>query len=54
MNKEYIAPELELLKFKLTSDILTISDPDQGVTTGGGSGQGNPEVDPFGDPNLGP
>lgn len=54
MKKEYISPELELQLFKLTADVLAISDPDSGVNTGTGTGQDNPEIDPFGDPNLDP
>ena len=54
MNKEYIAPEFELKKFKLTADILANSDPDSGVSTGSGTGQGSADSDPFGDPNLDP
>lgn len=52
MKKDYIAPELELKRFRLTADILNISDPDTGVSTGSGGGQSNAELDPFGD--LGP
>lgn len=54
MNKDYIAPDVELLKLNLTVDVLAISDPDQGVSSGSGSGQSDPEVDPFGDPRLDP
>lgn len=54
MKIEYTTPELELLKFKLTSDVLAISDPDSGVNTGTGTGQDTPGVDPFGDPDLDP
>lgn len=54
MKKEYIAPDVELLKLNLTVDVLAISDPDSGVSTGGGAGQSDPEIDPFDDPNIGP
>lgn len=54
MKKDYIAPEFELMKFKLSADILNVSDPDSGVSTGSGSGQGSADSDPFGDPNLDP
>ena len=49
MKKKYSSPEFELLKLSLVRDVLTASDPDQGVTTGSGTGQENPSVDPFGD-----
>ena len=54
MRKQYSSPELELIRFTLSTDILNISDPQTGVNTGTGSGQENPEIDPFGDPNLDP
>ena len=54
MKRQYSSPELEWLRISLSADILAISDPDSGVTTGGGAGQENPDIDPFGDPNLDP
>lgn len=49
MKKEYSSPEFELTKVRFIKDVLTISDPDEGVNTGGGSGQPDPGVDPFGE-----
>lgn len=49
MKKEYISPEIELLKMQLSSDVLSVSDPDEGVDTGSGTGQSDPSTDPFGD-----
>lgn len=54
MKNEYLAPDLELYMIHLKGDVLVNSDPDQGVTTGSGSGQDDPGVDPFGDPGLDP
>jgi hypothetical protein len=49
MRFKYSTPDLEFIKLIISSDVLSVSDPDQGVTPGGGNGQDNPEVDPFGD-----
>ena len=54
MKRQYSSPELEWLRVSLSADILAISDPDAGVTTGTGTGQNNPGEDPFGDPELDP
>ncbi len=48
MKKEYSSPEFDFLKIRFIKDALSVSDPDQGVNTGSGTGQDNPGVDPFG------
>lgn len=44
MKKKYDAPELELLRLRLTADVLTVSDPEGSHTSAGsldGPGEGN-------------
>ena len=50
MNKKstYSSPELELIKYSLSADVLSVSDPAEPVTPGPGGGVG-PGVDPCGD-----
>lgn len=52
MNKKttYSSPELELIKYSLSADVLNVSDPAEPVTPGTG-GEIPPGVDPFGDLN---
>lgn len=47
MKKEYSSPEFDFLKIRFIKDALNVSDPDQGVNTGSGTGQNDPGVDPF-------
>lgn len=47
MKKEYIAPDCELIRFKLTKDILGDSKPEPSDNPiYGGGGSGDPD-DPF-------
>lgn len=48
LKKKYVSPELEKIYICLSADVLAISDPDQGVSTGSGAGQSDPSSDPFG------
>ena len=45
-KKEYASPELELVKFTISGDVLAISDPMSSVSEGSGSGLG-PGEDPW-------
>ena len=52
MNKKstYSSPELELIKYSLSADVLSVSDPAESVTTGSGATlPADPGEDPFGD-----
>ena len=49
MKKVYSSPELELIDLHIAFDVLAISDPMETTPQGGGSGQNDPAVDPFGD-----
>ena len=35
MNKKYISPELEIVKFTLSADVLSVSQGEQGSSGGG-------------------
>lgn len=43
MNKEYISPDLTIIKLHLTADVLNVSD---GENTGAGGGGNNGEFGP--------
>lgn len=49
MNKPYVSPEIECHKITLNADILTVSDPQGGASSGSGGGPGGfgDSGDPF-------
>lgn len=49
MKNIYSSPELELIDLYISTDVLAVSDPMGNTPIGGGTGQENPDVDPFGD-----
>lgn len=49
-KKTYSSPEVEMIKFNLSTDVLNVSDPASSVSQGsGGQLPDNPGSDPFGD-----
>lgn len=50
MKKEYLQPDIEVVKFSLASDILALSDPEPTIGGGGNvhePGEGDEPFDPF-------
>lgn len=48
-KKTYSSPEVEMIKFNLSIDVLNVSDPASSVSQGSGAGlPDDPGVDPFG------
>ncbi len=49
-KKTYSSPEVEMIKFHLSTDVLTVSDPADTVSQGSGGGlPADPGSDPFGE-----
>ena len=48
-KKTYSSPEVEMIKFNLSIDVLNVSDPASSVSQGSGAGlPDDPGSDPFG------